>query len=329
MVQKHHVGRLGHYVEMAAERGMIGLALAAGQGVANPAAVPYGGAEKLLHTNPLAVAFPTGVADHPLMFDFATSATAGVKVTNAERRGQKLEHGYIVDRHGSPTDDPREFFAGGGHAPFGGHKGYAIMLMGGVPGPDLRRRRHLRRPEPRRDRAPRGCHDDRHQGRPVSAPGPVRDAFGRVRRAHPCGAAGARVRRGAGPRRPGGAHPRSPPPRRHPDRGRRMADGRGGRSAGRPDGRLMDIRTAVRPISQVKSNAAALIRQINETRQPIVITQNGEAKAVLVDPRSYQEMVDGLAILKLISQSERSIELDDVETHVEVVGELRHRLNTP
>ena len=91
----------------------------------------------------------------------------------------------------------------------------------------------------------------------------------------------------------------------------------------------MDIRTAVRPISQVKSNAAALIRQINETRQPIVITQNGEAKAVLVDPRSYQEMVDGLAILKLISQSERSIELDDVETHVEVVGELRHRLNTP
>ena len=77
VVQKHHVGRLGHYVEMAAERGMIGMALAAGQGVADPAAVPYGGAEKLLHTNPLAVAFPTGVADHPLMFDFATSATAG------------------------------------------------------------------------------------------------------------------------------------------------------------------------------------------------------------------------------------------------------------
>ena len=129
VVQKHHIGRLGHYVEMAAERGMIGMALAAGQGVADPAAVPYGGAEKLLHTNPLAVAFPTGVADHPLMFDYATSATAGVKVTNAQRRGQKLEHGSIVDRHGSPTDDPREFFAGGGHAPFGGHKGYAIMLM--------------------------------------------------------------------------------------------------------------------------------------------------------------------------------------------------------
>ena len=49
---------------------------------------------------------------------------------------------------------------------------------------------------------------------------------------------------------------------------------------------------------------------------------------MLVDPHSYQEMVDALAILKLISHSERSIELADVETHVEVVGELRRRLPT-
>jgi hypothetical protein len=62
--------------------------------------------------------------------------------------------------------------------------------------------------------------------------------------------------------------------------------------------------------------------------QEIVITQNGEARGVLVDPRSYQEMMDALAILKLISQSERSIELDDVKTHEEVVGELRQRLST-
>ena len=129
VVRKHHLGRLGHYVELAAQRGMIGMALAGGQGVAAPAAVPYGGAENLLHTNPLAVALPTGVADHPLMFDFATSATSGVKVANAERRGQQVPHGYVVDRRGRPTDDPREFAAGGGHAPFGGHKGYAIMLM--------------------------------------------------------------------------------------------------------------------------------------------------------------------------------------------------------
>ena len=89
---------------------------------------------------------------------------------------------------------------------------------------------------------------------------------------------------------------------------------------------MVDI-TAVRPTSHVKSNAAALIRQINETHKPIVITQNGEARGVLVDPRSYQEMVDALAILKLISHSERSIELDDVRTHKEAMGELRRRLS--
>ena len=51
-------------------------------------------------------------------------------------------------------------------------------------------------------------------------------------------------------------------------------------------------------------------------------------QAETVIPRSYQEMMDALAILKLISQSERSIELDDVKTHEEVVGELRQRLST-
>ena len=129
VVQKHHLGRLGHYVEMAVDQGMIGMALAGGQGELAPATMPYGGARNLLHTNPLAVAFPTGVAGHPMMFDFATSATAGVKVTNARNRNEKLVHGYITDKHGRPTDDPQEFFDGGGHAPFGGHKGYAIMMM--------------------------------------------------------------------------------------------------------------------------------------------------------------------------------------------------------
>ena len=129
VVQKHHLGRLGHYVEMAAEQRLIGVALAGGQGELAPATMPYGGARNVLHTNPLAAAFPTGVAGHPMMFDFATSATAGVKVENARNRHEKLPHGYIVDKHGRPTDDPEEFFDGGGHSPFGAHKGYAIMMM--------------------------------------------------------------------------------------------------------------------------------------------------------------------------------------------------------
>ena len=90
----------------------------------------------------------------------------------------------------------------------------------------------------------------------------------------------------------------------------------------------MNITTAIRPISHIKSNAAEMIRQINETHNPIVITQNGVARGVLVDPRSYQEMVDALGILKLIAQSEGSIESADVRSHAEVMTELRQRLNT-
>ena len=88
----------------------------------------------------------------------------------------------------------------------------------------------------------------------------------------------------------------------------------------------MNLELAIRPISHVKSQAAEMIRQINETRNPIVITQRGEAKGVLVDPRSYQEMVDALGILKLISQSERSIELGDVKPHGDVMSAMRRRL---
>ena len=89
----------------------------------------------------------------------------------------------------------------------------------------------------------------------------------------------------------------------------------------------MNLETSIRPISHVKSQAADMLRQINETHNPIVITQRGEAKGVLVDPRSYQEMVDALGILKLISQSERSIEIDDVKPHSDLMSELRSRLN--
>ena len=90
----------------------------------------------------------------------------------------------------------------------------------------------------------------------------------------------------------------------------------------------MNLKTSIRPISHVKSQAADMLRQINETHNPIVITQRGEAKGVLVDPRSYQEMVDALGILKLISQSERSVELDDVQRHSDLMSELRNRLNS-
>ena len=89
----------------------------------------------------------------------------------------------------------------------------------------------------------------------------------------------------------------------------------------------MDLEAAIRPISHVKSQAAEMIRHINETQAPIIITQRGEAKGVLIDPRSYQEMVDALGILKLISQSERAIERGEVVSHGDVMSSLRSRLH--
>lgn len=127
LVQSHHIGRLGHYVEMAAAEGMIAMVWGGGYGVEEPASVPYGGRAPILHTNPMSMGFP-GDAESPMMFDFATSALSGVKVVNAYRRGEQLPPNCIVDKDGNPTTNPNDFFEGGGHLPFGAHKGYALMM---------------------------------------------------------------------------------------------------------------------------------------------------------------------------------------------------------
>lgn len=87
----------------------------------------------------------------------------------------------------------------------------------------------------------------------------------------------------------------------------------------------MNLEASIKPISYVKTNAAEMIRQINETRNPIVITQNGEAKGVLVDPTTYQELTDALGLLKLISQSEGAAASGDVQSHVDVIVAARTR----
>lgn len=76
---------------------------------------------------PVAFAFPGGVLPGPA-FDFATTAVAGMKVSEARRHGRSLPPVSIVDREGVPSDAPEVFYDGGAHLPFGGHKGYAIMV---------------------------------------------------------------------------------------------------------------------------------------------------------------------------------------------------------
>jgi uncharacterized oxidoreductase len=127
LVEAHHIGRLGHYVERLAERGLIGMIWAGGYGEAEPHTAPFGGRERVLGTNPVAMGFPGGDAP-ALTYDFATTAVAGMRVQDARRRGERLPAGSIVDADGHPSTDPADFFAGGAHVPFGGHKGYAISM---------------------------------------------------------------------------------------------------------------------------------------------------------------------------------------------------------
>ena len=127
IVQLHHIGRLGTYVEMAAAENMIGMVWAGGFGQVEPVSVPYGGKTRVMHTNPISIGLPAG-EESTMMFDWATTALSGVKVENAYRRREQLPPNSIVDKDGVPTTNPDDFFAGGGHLPFGAHKGYTLMM---------------------------------------------------------------------------------------------------------------------------------------------------------------------------------------------------------
>jgi prevent-host-death family protein len=69
----------------------------------------------------------------------------------------------------------------------------------------------------------------------------------------------------------------------------------------------MNISKDIKSITYLKSKAPDLLKQINETRRPVVITQNGEPRAVLQDPESYENMRSAIGILKLISQGEQDV----------------------
>lgn len=80
----------------------------------------------------------------------------------------------------------------------------------------------------------------------------------------------------------------------------------------------MNISKDIKPITYLKSRAADLLKQVNETHRPVIITQNGEPKAVLQDPQSYEDMRNALGILKLVSIGEEAIKDNNVTTQEEV-----------
>jgi len=84
--------------------------------------------------------------------------------------------------------------------------------------------------------------------------------------------------------------------------------------------------TQIKPISHLKSQTAQIIREVCEAREPLIITQNGEAKAVLQDIQSYEETQDTLALLKILALGNRAIDAGRVQPADKVFERLRQRL---
>lgn len=89
----------------------------------------------------------------------------------------------------------------------------------------------------------------------------------------------------------------------------------------------MNIKEDIKPISYIKTNAAEMLKRVNETHNPIIITQNGEAKAVLLDTDSYQSIINSIGILKLLAQSEKEIENNEIIDQETVFSNIEKRLS--
>jgi hydroxycarboxylate dehydrogenase B len=128
LVNSHHVGRIGHYGEMVAAEGFVGLFWVNVHG-RKPTVVPFGAREPRFSTNPHCVAIPRRGAD-PFLLDFATAEMAVNKARVAWAKGEKVRPGVLVDHMGRPTGDPGVIFSNprGAIAAFGQHKGSGLAI---------------------------------------------------------------------------------------------------------------------------------------------------------------------------------------------------------
>jgi L-2-hydroxycarboxylate dehydrogenase (NAD+) len=126
----NHFGIAGYYPLKALERDLIGWAMTN----TTKLVAPLWGAERMLGTNPIAIAFP-GYEEPPIVIDMATSAVAYGKIEIALRTQSTVPKGWIIDRDGRDTSDPQDMIDGGAQLPLGsekelgGHKGYALAAM--------------------------------------------------------------------------------------------------------------------------------------------------------------------------------------------------------
>ncbi|MGE0589615.1 MAG: Ldh family oxidoreductase [Cyclobacteriaceae bacterium] len=126
----NHFGIAGYYVLEALKHDMIGWAMTN----STKLVAPLWGAERMLGTNPIAIAFP-GLEEPPIVIDLATSAAAFGKIEIAMRAESDIPEGWIINKDGVTTTQPKDMVDGGALLPLGstreagGHKGYALASM--------------------------------------------------------------------------------------------------------------------------------------------------------------------------------------------------------
>lgn len=121
--RSNHFGVAAYFVEMAARRGFIGLAMTN----ASPAMTPYNARTPLLGTNPIAFGIPAGTGE-PILLDMSSSLVARGKIRLASLTNQPIPLGWAVDANGEPTTDPHAALKGT-VSPMGGPKGSGLSLV--------------------------------------------------------------------------------------------------------------------------------------------------------------------------------------------------------
>ena len=88
----------------------------------------------------------------------------------------------------------------------------------------------------------------------------------------------------------------------------------------------MKYSESIKPISYIKTHLAQIVRNLNETQSPMIITQNGEAKAVVIGIKQYEQMQESMAMLELIAQGKKDIAEGNYRPAGKVFGELKDRI---
>jgi uncharacterized oxidoreductase len=121
-----HLGRVGDWAELAAAAGQVSLHfLNTSNGLR---VAPFGGGDRRLSTNPITIGVPVAGSD-PVIMDVTTSMVAEGKLMVAVNRGERVPEGWIIDKHGRPTTEPKDFYDGGALLTVGGHKGSGLSIV--------------------------------------------------------------------------------------------------------------------------------------------------------------------------------------------------------